>query len=73
MVPIETEIAGIFGPLLNRDCRYIWSPSRLRLQEYMVPTLTDIAGIIDLPIISFSSATVKYTQHATRSLFSLIS
>ena len=27
MVPIETEIAGIFGPLLNQDCRHIWSPT----------------------------------------------
>ena len=27
MVPIETEIAGIFGPLLNQDCRHIWSLS----------------------------------------------
>ena len=27
MVPIETEIAGIFGPPLNQDCRHKWSPS----------------------------------------------
>ena len=25
MVPIETEIVGIFGPLLNQDFRHIWS------------------------------------------------
>ena len=27
MVPIVTEIAGIFGPLLNQDCMHIWSLS----------------------------------------------
>ena len=27
MVPIQTEIACIFGPLLNQDCRHIWSRS----------------------------------------------
>ena len=25
MFPIVTEIAGIFGPLLNQDCMHIWS------------------------------------------------
>ena len=45
MVPIVTEIAGIFGPLLNQDCMHIWSLSWSRLQAYMVPILTEIAGI----------------------------
>ena len=27
MVPSETEIAGIFGPYRDQDCRHIWSPS----------------------------------------------
>ena len=27
MVPSETEIAGIFGPYRDPDCRHIWSPS----------------------------------------------
>ena len=25
LVPSNTEIAGIFDPLLNQDCRHIWS------------------------------------------------
>ena len=45
MVPNITEIAGIFGPLLNQDCRHIWSPFEPRLQAYLVPILTEIAGI----------------------------
>ena len=27
MVPNVTNIAGIFGPILNQVCRHIWSPS----------------------------------------------
>jgi len=25
MVPIETEIAGIYGPQRDQDCTHIWS------------------------------------------------
>ena len=32
-----------------KNCRHIWSPTKLLLQAYLVPTLTDIAGIIGPP------------------------
>ena len=45
MVPNKTVIAGIFCPLLNQDCRHIWSPSKLRLQAYLVPIVRLNSGI----------------------------
>ena len=62
MVSVETEIAVIFGPLLNQDYRHIWSLWCPRLQAYnttrympyMVPILTEIAGIIVPPDILLS-------------------
>ena len=42
VVPIETEIAGTFGPRLNQDCKHIWSPSWPRLQVYLVPNVIKI-------------------------------
>ena len=51
MVPIVTEIAGIFVPLLNQDCMHSWSLSSPRLQAYLVPFTTKIASIIVPPPI----------------------
>ena len=65
MVPIETEIAGIFGPLLNQDCWHIWSPSRLRLQEYLVPKEIVIAGI-------FGPYLDRYCRHNRSPLIFLV-
>ena len=45
-----TKIAGIYGSHLYPDCRHIWSPKKLLLQAYLIPTLIDIAGIIGLPL-----------------------
>ena len=42
----KSLIAGIYGPLLNQDCMHIWSSTKLLLQAYLIPTLTDIAGMI---------------------------
>ena len=39
---------------IRYDCRHIWSPTKL--QAYLVPTMTDIAGILGPPYtIEFES------------------
>ena len=42
MVPIETEIAGIFGPLLNQDCRHNRSPYSLKFNFRSQKTLSEL-------------------------------
>ena len=42
--PTDT-ITGIYGLCRNWQCRHIWSPWNQDLQAYMVPILTEIAGI----------------------------
>ena len=50
------DIAGIFGHYQIR--LQAWNWSKLRLQAYVVPTLTDIVGILDLPI--FHNCQIKW-------------
>ena len=59
MVPIETEISGIFGPYRDQDCRHIWSLSKLKLQVYLVPNEIVIAGIFALPHIATKVASIS--------------
>ena len=39
MIPIETEIEGIFDPQRDQDCPHIWSLLQPKLQAKSVPSI----------------------------------
>ena len=45
MVRFGFEIASIFSPFYDRDCKHIRSPSESRLQPCLVPIVTILASI----------------------------
>ena len=44
---LESDRLGSKSYLKNRDCRHIWSLSKLKLQAYLVPNVIKIVPIFD--------------------------